>query len=201
MVYVPSLNTLQVEIRGTSFGKEVENVLYFQSTGAITPANVSTLFTYLTTTWIPQFQPYWHTSMQVDELYGTDLSTASSPTYPLVVSPAIVGTSASPGLPNSVTPAISFRTNNRGRSSRGRNYVPGMVEAAATGDTFGASTINGLVALYELLMGGGAFPAGWDWVVVSRILNGLPRVAALVQSIIDVASTSLEVDSQRKRVQ
>lgn len=78
--------------------------------------------------------------------------------------------------------------------------MPAIPEANITGNSISLTTINGLVAAYELCLGGGTFPAGWDWVVVSRFFEGVARIAGLIQTIVDVLSTDVLVDSQRKRV-
>lgn len=200
MVYVPAANTLQVELRGSQFGKEIENVLYFNRSVAITPTEVENLFDFLEDEFLPGMAALQVSTMSWDEIYGTDLTTDSSPVYTRVISPAITGAAGGAGVPNNNALCVSFRTNNRGRSSRGRNYVAGLGEGQVAGDDWDLSTIDAFVALYELLLGGGDFPATWDWVVVSRFLEGLPRVAALVQTITDVLSTDIEVDSQRRRV-
>lgn len=201
MAFVPASNTLQVEVRGTYFGQEVENVLYFQNTGAIDAVDVEALFDFLEDTWLPDYLVGRSDSYLVDELYGTDLTTSSSPTYSRVFSPALAGDeSGAAGLPGNVATAISFRTAGRGRASRGRNYISGVTENNVTGNSLDLGWINDLVALYELLLGGGAFPSGWDWVVVSRFLAGAARAVALVQPILDVLSTDPTVDSQRGRL-
>lgn len=200
MAYIPASNVLKLEVRGTLNGEEVENVLYFQHSGAITTGDVEDLFDFFEDTWIPEAQPERGTLMLWDELYATDLTTETSPTWGRSFSPAIAGTGGSPTLPGNNALCISFRSGNRGRSGRGRNYVPGMQESQATGNLWGTSNVNAAVALYELLLGGGDFPAAWIWVVLSLFNGGAPRVSGLAQTVLDVLSTSLTVDSQRKRL-
>lgn len=200
MVYVPAANVLQVELRGVLNGQPVETVQYYKNTGAIASTDADDLFDWYESDFIPALVPEAAAGMSWTEIYGTDLTTSSSPTYSRILSPAVVGTGASPALPASDTCCVSFRTAGRGRSSRGRNYVPGLQEGQATGNDVGLSTINALVAAYELLLGGGGFPAQWDWVTVSRVVAGVARVAALVLPILDVLSTDITVDSQRGRL-
>jgi len=103
-------------------------------------------------------------------------------------------------LPGSVAACISFRTGGRGRSTRGRNYVPGLSEDVVNGNDLDLTTLNNMVAAYELFMGGGTFPIAWTWGVLSRFFNLSPRVTGLFQPIIDVLSTTLTVESQRGRL-
>jgi len=200
MAYVPGNNVLQVELRGTQFSKEVENTLYFSRGDTIEVGEVNALFDWLEDVFIPEITPAQSNTFAWDELYGTDLTTASSPTYSRVFSPPIAGESMNVPEPNSVACCISFRTNGRGRGSRGRNYVGGNNANNVTNDSFELVLVNLLVAAYELLLGGGTFPSGWEWIVLSRFLDGAARSTGLIQPITDVLSTDLLVDSQRKRV-
>lgn len=200
MVYIPAENTLQVELRGLLFGQDVETVQYFQRADTIETAEVAALFDWYEGFFIPAIRPQATADFTWDEIYATDLTTESSPTYARVLSPAIAGTAAGAAMPGSVACCISFRTNARGRSARGRNYFAGLGEPSVTGNNIAIGSINVLVAAYELMLGGGSFPSGWNWVVVSRYFNKAARIVALVREIVDVISTDIEVDSQRGRL-
>jgi len=201
MVFVPASNTLQVEIRGTYFGQDYENVLYFKNGSTIDLAEVEALFDYLETDFLPDWLIGLSDSLLIDELYATDLTTSTSPTYSRSFVPALEGTeSGAAGMPGSVACCISFRTANRGRGARGRNYVGGITENNVTGNGIDVGQINLLVAAYELLLGGGGIPASWVWSIVSRYLLSSPRVSAFVQEVVDVLSTDLTADSQRGRL-
>ena len=200
MVFVPASNVLQVEVRGSLNGVPVECVQYHQFGSAITTPDVDDLFDWYDTVFLPDYLDPLGIEYKVGELYGTDLTTSSSPTYSLVFSPQREGAVAAAALPGNVASCISFRTAGRGRSSRGRNYVPGLPEGSVTGNGMDLTMVNALVAAYELMLGGGTYPAGWEWVVLSRFLLGIPRVAALAQTITDVLSTNLTVESQRGRL-
>jgi len=201
MAFVPASNTLQVEIRGTYFGQDYENVLYFKNGSTIDSAEVEALFDFLEDDFMADWLVGLSDQLQIDEFYATDLTSSTSPTYSRVFSPALEGTeTGAAGQPGSVAACISFRTANRGRGSRGRNYVGGITENNVTGNQIDVGQLNLLVASYELLLGGGDIPASWVWSVVSRFLLGSPRVSALVQEILDVLSTDLTVDSQRGRL-
>jgi len=201
MAFVPASNVLQVEIRGEYFGQEIENTLYFQCSSAINGTNVAAIFDFIEDEFLPDWLTGMASTVAIDELYGTDLTSASSPTYTRTFSPALNGTeSGAAGQPGSIATCISFRTQNRGRSARGRNYVAGVTENNVSGNNLDLGWINGLVAAYELLLGGGSFPVAWQWVVLSRFLLGAPRIAGLVQEIVDVLSTDVTADSQRGRL-
>lgn len=200
MVFVPASNVLQVEIRGTLNGIPVECIQYHEHTGSIVMADVDDLFDWYEAEFLPDYLAPLGIEYKVTELYGTDLTSNTSPTYSRVFSPQLEGGEASAALPGNVAACISFRTVGRGRSARGRNYVPGILESDVTGNGMDVGLVNALVAAFELMLGGGTYPANWVWVIVSRYLAGSPRVAALVSDVIDVLSTNLTVESQRGRL-
>jgi len=201
MAFVPGANCVQVELKGSYNTQFYENTLYFQCTSAVNATNVGDLMDFLENDFLPDWLIGLSDELFIDEIYVTDMKTVSSPTYSRTLIPALEGTeTGSPGLPGSVAACISFRTANRGRSARGRNYVSGLTENNVTGNAIDVGQLNFLVAAYELLLGGGSFPAAWTWVVFSRYLLGSPRVAALIQDITDVLSTDITADSQRGRL-
>lgn len=200
MVFVPASNVLQIEVRGTLNGIPVECVQYHHNAGSMVLADVDDLFDWYEAEFLPDYLAVLGIEYKVTELYGTDLTTVSAPTYSRVFSPQLEGAVSAAAMPGNVAACISFRTIGRGRSARGRNYVPGLPEASVTGNGMDLSMVNALVAAYELMLGGGSYPVAWTWAVVSRFLAGSPRVTALVQDILDVLSTNLTVESQRGRL-
>jgi len=103
--------------------------------------------------------------------------------------------------PNNCSMAVSFRTAVSGRSNRGRNYVPVLTNSQVSENLIDSSWAQDVVNAYsELLFGGGALPAGWVWVVVSRFTGGLPRTVGTFNEIFSVLVTDLIVDSMRTRL-
>lgn len=200
MAFVPASNVLMVELRATFNGEPMENTLYFSTSGGITTPKVEDLFDYLEDTWIPTWVAGMSDDFQVGEIYGTDLTTSTAPTYSRALVPPLEGPNTGGNLPGNVAIVVSFRTEGRGRSTRGRNYVGGLTEDKVTDNLFDLSTLNAIVGFYELLMGGGAFPVDWVWGVLSRFFEGAPRVTGLFQEIVDVLATDIIVDSQRGRL-
>lgn len=200
MAFIPAPNVLMLEIRGTFNGEEIENTLYFDTTGSITEAKVEDLFDFMEDDWLPDWLTALSDDFQVDELYATDLTSSTSPAYSRTITPPLVGDNTGGNLPGNVAIVISFRTNGRGRSTRGRNFVGGLTEDKVTGNLFDLTTLADLVAAYELLLGGGSFPVDWVWGVLSRIFEGAPRTEGLFQEIVDVLATDIIVDSQRGRL-
>lgn len=200
MPFVPAANTLEARLRFVLDGQIAENVIYFQGSAGVTPALATTLGGALVTWWNTRFKADSGNLMALLEVYMTDLSFATSFTVSYVTGLPSTGTSASPTLPNNVAMCVTFRTGNRGRSGRGRNYVMGLTETDVTGNTISAGRASNAAAAYTALIGAGTFVAGLQWVVVSRFTGGAPRGAALVQPITTALLVNNVVDSQRRRL-
>jgi len=200
MAFIPVENTAHVRIENRVDGQQVINDLYFRhSTGAIAAADLLALVTAIGSWFTGTYLPLLNIACVAVAVHGRDLTT-------VIGSTADVGITGEGGVdqeaaPNNCTMAVSFRTSLSGRSNRGRNYVPCLSNGEVTGNNISSTFATDVVNAYsELLFGGGALPAGWVWVVVSRFTAGAPRVVGTFQEVFSVLVTDLIVDSQRRRL-
>lgn len=200
MAFVPAPNTLQAELRYLYGSQQCENVVYFTGSGGVTPALATSLGAALVAWWNANFKASSPTTMALREVYLTDLSSASSFTVSYVTGLPSNGTNVGDPLPFNCAHCVSFRTANRGRSGRGRNYVTGLIDTDALANTLIAGRVTTDVNAYAALVGAGTFVAGLQFVVVSRFSGGAPRPTALIQPITSVLSVDTTVDSMRRRL-
>lgn len=200
MPFVPVADTLMAELRFISQGQKIENTLYFQGSAGVSSSLASDLGDALISWWDTQFQPITSDTMSLVEVFVTDLTTDTSFTVSDTAGLPLTGASTTEALPANVAHCVSFRTAQRGRSARGRNYVAGMTEADTNGSLISSTIVADHVTAYTILLGAGAFVPGLEWVVVSRFHNGAPRVAGLAIPITNVLSVDAVVDSQRRRL-
>jgi len=200
MVFVPALGVAQCEVRCLLDGQRVESILYFYLGSNPTDSDFTDLGEALITWWDGSLSPNLTTAITLREIYITDLSGQTNPTYTVVPSGGpIPGERSVASLPSSIALCVSFRTNGRGRSARGRNYVGGLATADVDESLFLDTRASSVIADYSLLLAGGGWTNG-EWVVLSRITNGAPRAQGLRQTITSVVVTDLAVDSQRRRL-
>lgn len=198
MAFIPVPNTVMVEIRGVLFGQQVENTLYFLNnigdpdlTAMEDLAN--DLFAWVAT----PFSDNLSTEYGFREIYVTNLTSSTSPTFALPI--AGTGSVTGASLPSSSCICMSFRTAERGRSGRGRNYVSGLAEDEVTGNTLALSRADALRDAYAAIPT--ALVSGdWTWVIVSRYSNGAPRATGLVIPVTTVTYADRFLDSQRRRL-
>lgn len=199
MAYVPVPNTAQVNVRGMLDGQTVENTLYFTRSAGWDGQTLTDLAAAVASWWQVRMLPYLHQAYSLVEVVAVDLATQSGPSVTFAPNPPPAGQAAGDVLPNNVALCVSFRTGQRGRSYRGRNYIAAIPEGAITGNTFAQSFVTQIVDAYGFLPGAVA-GLNADWVVVSRFANGAPRTVGLATVIQVVVVVDPTADSQRRRL-
>lgn len=199
MPFVVTFNTVQCELRYLWDGQQVENTLYFEYDHAPTVGEGSDLADALFDWWDANMKQWQVAAIALREIYLTDLSAADSWSFTRVSSPAEPGTRSGESMPNNTALCISFRTNQRGRAHRGRNYVMGVAEGDVSHNSFTTTYLAGVQAAYVALADVEA-ATGANWVVVSRFQGLLPRENGITTPITSVGYFDGVVDSQRRRL-
>lgn len=199
MAFVPVDNTGMFEIRMLWDLQEVENTIWVQFDTGPDAAQLLAMATTIGTWYRTSVLPNLAATVQLVECAATDMSSQIGPTATWVAPGGSNGGLASPSMPNNVAMCVSFRTANRGRWARGRNYVPGMAEDGVTANTFLQARVDLIVAAYNSLKGLVADNGG-TWVIASRTFQNAPRVAGITFPVIAALTTDLYVDSQRRRL-
>jgi len=190
----------------TQDGQRIENTLYFSKATGWNAGSATSILNDLLEWWTTSIKPLVHTSVIVRELVGTDLSSGTG--FQVTVTPATILTGARTDEPmsNGQTLAISFRTANRGRSYRGRNYTVGWTIDQVFGNEVVQEHLDDYVAAYTMLRTTIAPDALATWVVVSRFsgVDGdgkpIPRVTGIATLITAVLFVDNIVDFQRRRL-
>jgi hypothetical protein len=199
MPFVPVANAIQANIRGTYLGEQVENTLYFGVGTPPTAAGLLAAGNALAMWWQTSVMPNLSIHYTFREVYLVSLVSASAPTATAVQGAGTAGGTVGDGMPGNVALCVSFRTEARGRSFRGRNYVPAVPESDVAGNTISSGFIDPIVAAYSELLVPGDVVTG-TWGVVSRFANGVERTTGILTSITAVLVVDNTVDSQRRRL-
>lgn len=202
MPFVPAENVVLVEMRFRAFGQRIENTLWMkhQDSSDWTHDTAEQVADALLGNFSALGDICFCPDVVLHEIQVTDMTTATSPAW---IFPAgdLAGVHSGNSLPLNATLAISFRTAGRGRSSRGRNYVPALPEDEVIGNTVDNDY---LTLIQDYYVGIASAIDGIDspaaLVVVSRMSGGEPRETALVQPITSITVTDGYVDSQRRRL-
>jgi hypothetical protein len=206
MPFVPVANVAESELRMLLGGERVENTLAFQHDGAILASDLSDLNDALKHWWTVDYAPLTWDATQLREIYSADQTTSTGPASTLDGG-GEHGAGGSNVVANNVTVVVSFRTDFRGRSFRGRNYIAGIpTPQFSDANHIESSYATSLISAYNSLLGPDALVTGFTWGVVSRFSGvdvnhkPIPRVAGVFTPITQVVITDLVADSQRRRL-
>ncbi len=178
-VVIPS--AVRVSILYTAANsKSVRNVLCMTVPSAFQPTVTiaNSMFTALTTG--ASFGPFAGFIAPSWSIAGVELLDIRSPTGIPVrsTSTAVPGTSTGIALPGEVAAVVTLHTNSRGRSGRGRMFVPGWASnALGAGDVIAAAAVTALANWAGTNVTGMFTAAGGTWVLA------LPARAAYVSPV------------------
>jgi hypothetical protein len=206
MPFVPVPNTALVEIRYESQGQQVENTLWFELDTAPAPPALSDLADAVGAWWRTEAKPLTSSRVEVREYVATSQVSSTAPQVSIAGSILDVGGNTPNAMPLGTTFVVSFRTDLRGRSFRGRNYIVGLTEDQVDGNSLEDGVAEQWRLAYAALVGA-ADDIGWTWVVVSRFSgvdpithHPIPRAAGVTTPITSIVVVDNFVDSQRRRL-
>jgi hypothetical protein len=140
---------------------------------------------------------YLSTSVALLTATVTDLRTQGLPQAVEVIGYAgqVTQDPVSPGL----AVVVTLRTALRGRAYRGRVYLSGFVEGEMDNGAWSNAVINAADAAIESLKSLTALE-GWTLSVVSRQLDGVPRLVGITTPVTTIEVRSNKPGTQRKRI-
>jgi len=197
MAFIPVTGSVQVTVEGVADNQLTINDTFWQASGAVTLFGMSGLGEAISG-WVgaalaPLLSRDWaSTRVRVVDLgspTGLFFETASVNTGGVDIE----------ACPNNVAACVSIRSANRGRSGRGRNFVPGIPNSVCTLNTLDNGFISDLLNAYTQFIGAGTFIEGWEWCVLSRFNLGAPRTEGLMQPVVSVEMVTPYVRSMRSR--
>lgn len=138
---------------------------------------------------------WWETSMkshvastcQLNEVRVVDASSEVGVSLSYVTGLPVSGTNSNPPAPVNAAPIVTFRTEGRGRSSRGRNYVVGVISAAfgeGDGATLGSDWQGILFTAYTALNNAIAAQDADHAVLSSATATAIPITAYQARSYV-----------------
>jgi hypothetical protein len=198
MTFVPAPGVYEIHQRALLWAQAIENVHYVRPTTEADPVVVAQE---AHEAWKTYILPQLTNDYELRETYVVDLTDNTAPTGTATTTPFPTGSVAEQAAPGGTCLAFSFRTDGRGRSSRGRNYISGFSEQVITGNNVNAAAQGVLLqALQDYFNTMAASGLGLEHVIVSRIEDGFPRLTALVQPVTAVTLVDGRLDSQRRRL-
>lgn len=198
MAFIPFIGGVKVEMKFLKNGQLVVNVYHFHTDDPITTVNLTALATVLKNSWAANIRGATGTSMQLEEIIATDMSSPTGHQVTYVTGLPLIGTASGDDLPSNVAVVISNKSTLIGRSQRGRTYMTGMVASAITGNTVG-SGLQALYVAYHMDILIDTEPEGFEFGVASYQQDNAPRLFAAFTGFSSFQVENI-TDSQRRRL-
>src|SRR5512144_3154316 len=133
MAFVPFPGCAKVELVYSCEGSTFENVLNYQVGPTVEVAELNQLAALMAGIWGQHFRPISGDALELIKVKATSLETESAPGIEYVTGLPLSGQSVTDMLPSNIAVGVIFTTDLRGRSFRGRIYMPGLTEDQTDG--------------------------------------------------------------------
>lgn len=199
MEFVPVPNGVQVEMRYSQNSQRCENTLWFRAGAPTTTTLLSELCGVLYSWWGSNMRPLIGNDVQLREIYASDQASRTGAEFTYTPTPPAFGDASTNCTTSSITLAVAFRTGQRGRSYRGRNYAVGIPQGQVNKDIIQPAYANALQQAYAQLLTI-ELDVTAQWCVVSKRANGAARVSGILTPVLSVSLVDNTVDNQRRRL-
>jgi len=199
MAFQPIPNTVLASIRGTLDGQLIENTLAFKYATSISPSIVAEVGDNCANWWHDQIMPNLSDEYALREVYVLDVSSETGPTYISNLNAGDVGGYAIQSMPGNVAATVTLRTALRGRSYRGRNFIPAIPISIVTGVNGISSTWADAITTAYGNLRDHDYVVG-DLVVISRYHDNALRTPNGVATVVTTIDMNLVLDSMRRRL-
>jgi len=165
-----------------------------------TEANLQDGAQALYTAWMNFIMPQLSADLTLDSAVAFGLSSPTAPIGVWFPGTVVAGEVSAASLPNNVAYCVSKYTGSRGRSFRGRFFVPGIPENARETPSRVTSAYRSNILTACAGMLSNLITAGFPPVVVSWRTNGDWRTTGVATPITALGPVDDVLDSQRRRL-
>lgn len=196
--YVPA-DAVEVDITYLFDGQRCQNVVHYAYDSVPLPDDMIELGNDIIAAWDTGMKAWMPVTLSLIEVKLTDLTTQISPSVFATTGLPVAGTNVSPALPNSNALVLTKRTALRGRSYRGRIYIPGLIEGQVTANAVSSAYQTNYLNFWNGLRTITTTLNSFEMVVLSKKQNGSWLAQGILTPVIGF-TTDGQVDSQRRRL-
>lgn len=196
MAFIPVVDCVKAVIEFTAGSRQWTNTWWFTQ-HEFDQDNMQTLATALWAQTESVFMPVVVDDVTLTKVTIYDMSAEDAPVVTYTDDPVAGGVTGEMS-PLSVALVMTFYTNARGRSGRGRIYLTGASESAIANGVY-TGTFYARAQTYCEAIQSAALGLGWNHVVVSFFENNVPRAAGLARAVQDITRRSSIPGNQRRR--
>lgn len=196
--FIPWPHGIQLCLDFTLSGQQIQFCVSLRkSSGDPTPTDLQDAAGAGADWWANYLKTLFSHDLTCRQARATDMHVQNGPEFIEPVNTA--GDNVGDSVPANAAVAVSLRTDKRGRSYRGRNYVAGFVPAdqptpTTIGTTLASALVDAWVGLNTYVDA-----LGFDLCVVSRQHNGVPTNPAEMNDVSTIMCDTA-IDSQRRRL-
>lgn len=184
---------------GALFGFQCVNTLFFHNTVAdVNVFNLTVFVNDLYTNYLPIFLSKLSVDYEARVIVGRRWRPGLVPAASRIAT-GNFGALSGPSHPGNTAKAITFDNGTTSPHRRNRNFIPAIPRDQTTQNTIKATYAALAIDSYTQLITKPWAP-DWQWVTVSQVLNGLPRVLGLRTPVVRVRIVSPTLDQTRRRV-
>lgn len=198
MPFIPTPGCQQVALHFTQDGQHVANVFNVNYPGVSTTIqeDIADAFD---TWWSTNYNTLVSSAVTLNEIVVTDMSTSTGPQFTKTDITSPSGQLNGTAMPNNSALAATFLTGLRGRSYRGRMYIPGIASNILVSEnTVKAISITDIITMLQALV---TLLTAIDVVlsVLSKFHALAPRTEGVLTPV-DGFRVDNTLDSQRRRL-
>lgn len=197
MTFIPGEFIISTRIELDMAGSPATINPWFESTGAVTSTTLANLHAMLTTWLGDELAPALSPDVDITGLTSYSMASTTAPKLATAYTTPIPGEAIGDMVARGTSMVVKLLTGGRGRSEQGRIYLPGLNETVLVDGLWTTSAALFVEGAFEQLQTD-ATAGGFPHVVVSRVLDGVPRTALAARVVTDY-QVPLDVGSQRRR--
>jgi hypothetical protein len=201
MPFQSAPGVIGVVVHGRLSGQLTNNTLYFHQNGADpTVGDCSAIASLVASWWNSEVLPSLNQNLIMVKVVAKNL-VVNGGAKAVASMGGQVGGVTSEQAPNNIAPCITYDTGQSGKSSHGRNYIPGISNSDVADNDVEAAWANTILGAYQTLLPGGTHdPTPYFWSVLSRQAAGVVLANAIAVPVLNVYFNDTTVDSQRRRL-
>lgn len=197
MGFVPFTDTGKLCVNFELNGVQISICLHFQKDSA-SDADYQALADETAGAMPTELPDGWTADMSATLATVYDLTAIDAGVFTSTDDFPVDGTVATDSVPNNCAMVHTFRTTTRGRSGRGRVYMPGLHDGQVVDGLITGGTAAGRLGQFVIWMDALELATGFTQVVASRRQDGMDLALGITYPITEYTTTSV-VRSQRRR--
>lgn len=197
--FIPFVDCVEWLLRGSLQGVPCLITGAVKAPGAVTPTTLSDVADVIDAWWGTDLIGWVSAVLTVQDVKCTDLTTAVGPTFTKPITGSGTGTGGSGANGGQVAAVVSLRTAKRGRSYRGRVYIPGVPSSFLGSANSLSSTARAALTTVWANLYFNLAAASFTPQVLSRQENNVRRTIG-VATPINNFTVNLILGTQRRRL-